>query len=165
MSQFSCQRCGKCCRDLIQRDRGILRGLSLLPDEVGFFPSELVKPYLGIGKRPHDSKFMVIAYQLASETCPYLEENLCTRYPERPVSCRQFPFSLDLDEEDETLLGLDMNCPAAVELINNSDGLLAFPEREESEKLLDLKRIVLKNPRRAWVYDLGSMKWMRFDRM
>lgn len=165
MSKFVCQRCGVCCRDLIQQDRGILRGLSLLPDETDLFPEELVKPYLGIGKRPHVAKFQVLAYQLASDSCLYLVENSCTRYDDRPTSCRQFPFSLDLDEDNEPLLGIDMNCPAAVELVNSSDGLLEFSDRDDAEKLLELKRKVLENPRRAWVYDLASMKWVRFDRL
>ncbi len=165
MSQLVCQRCGKCCNDLVQQDRGILRGLSLMPEETHLFPDELVKPYLGIGKRPHMDKFQVIAYQLVSDSCPHLVDNSCNRYDERPTSCRQFPFSLDLDEENEPLLGVDMNCPAAVELINNTDGLLEFTDRDNAERLLELKRRVLENPRRAWVYDLATMKWVRFDKM
>ncbi len=137
----------------------------MLPEETGLFPEELVKPYLGLGKRPHVSKFQVIAYQLASESCPHLVENRCSRYDERPITCMQFPFSLDLDKEDESLLGVDMNCPAAVELINNTDGMIEFTDQEYAERLLELKRRVLENPRRAWVYDLATMKWIRFDRM
>ena len=165
MSQLVCQRCGKCCSKLVQQDRGILRGLSLLPEEIDLFPEELVKPYLGIGKRPHMAKFQIIAYQLASDSCPHLVENSCSRYDERPTSCRQFPFSLNLDEENEPLLGVDMNCPADVDLLNNTDGLLEFTDREDAERLLDLKRRVLENPRRAWVYDLATMRWLRFDKM
>ena len=97
MSRLVCQRCGKCCNDLIQQDRGVLRGLSLMLEEIHLFTEELVKPYLGIGKRPHMTNFKVIAYQLASDSCPHLVENSCRRYDERPTSCRQFPFSLDLD--------------------------------------------------------------------
>ncbi len=165
MSQLVCQRCGKCCNDLVQQDRGVLRGLSLMPEETHLFPEELVKPYLGIGKRPHMDKFQTIAYQLSSDSCPHLVDNSCNRYDERPTSCRQFPFSLDLDEENEPLLGVDMNCPAAVELINNTDGLLEFTDRDDAERLLELKRRVMENSRRAWVYDLATMKWFRFDKM
>ncbi len=91
MSQYVCQLCGKCCNDLIQQDRGILRGLSLLPEEITLFPEELVKPYLGIGKRPHVSKFQVISYQLITETCPHLIENMCAKYGERPSHADSFP--------------------------------------------------------------------------
>ena len=162
---YICRQCGKCCRDLIQKDRGILRGLTLLPEEVDLFPEEFVKPYLGLGRRPHESGFNVIAYQLTYEDCPKLEENLCTIYENRPTTCRQFPFSLDLDEENEPILGIDMNCPAASEMVTNMNGTVEFSDREEAEKLLELSRKVTVNPRKAWVYDLGSMKWVRFDKI
>lgn len=165
MSSYECQRCGKCCSSLLQPDRGIIRGLSLLPDEVDLFPEELVKPYLGIGRRPHESGFTVIAYQLSVEDCPKYREKLCIIYEERPTTCRQFPFSLDLDEDNEPMLGIDMNCPAAVEMMDKMDGTFEFTDKNEAEKLLELKRYVLKNPRRAWVYDLGSTKWVRFDKI
>ena len=165
MSLLVCQRCGKCCNDLVQQDREILRGLALMPEEIHLFPEELIKPYIGIGKRTHVSKFQVIAFQLVLDSCPYLVENKCSTYDERPTSCRQFPFSLDLDEENKPLLGVDMNCPAAVEIINNTDGLLEFTDRDDAERLLELKRRVLENARRAWVYDLSTMKWVRFDKM
>ena len=100
----------------------------------------------------------MISYQLITETCPHLIENMCAKYGERPITCRQFPFSLDLDQEDEPLLGVDMNYPAAVELINNTDDLIEFTDRDDSERLLELKRRVLENPRLAWVYDLATMK-------
>ncbi len=136
-----------------------------MPEEIQLFPKELIKPYIGIGKRPHVSKFQVIAFQLVLDSCPYLVENKCSKYDERPTSCRQFPFSLDLDEENEPLLGVDINCPAAVEIINNTDGLLEFTDRDDAERLLELKRRVLENARRAWVYDLSTKKWVRFDKM
>lgn len=56
------------------------------------------------------------------------------------------------------MLGVDMNYPAAVELINNTDDLIEFTDRDDSERLLELKRRVLENPRLAWVYDLATMK-------
>lgn len=142
-----------------------MRGLSLLPDEIMLFPEEIVKPYLGIGRRPHESGFTIIAYQLSVEDCPKYDVDLCTIYDERPTSCRQFPFSLDLDEDNEPMLGIDMNCPAAVEMMNSLDGALEFKDKPEAEKLLRLKQVVLKNPKRAWVYDLGKMKWVRFDKI
>ena len=149
----------------MQSDKGILRGLTLLPDEVGLFPEDIVKPFLGIGKRPYESGFQVIAYQLTVDECSKLSENLCTIYEKRPTTCRQFPFSLDLDEDNQPLLGIDMNCPAASEMVAGMEGTIEFKDREEAEKLLDLSRRVTVNPRRAWFYDLGTMKWVRFDKL
>jgi Fe-S-cluster containining protein len=165
MSKYECKQCGKCCRDLLQTDRGILRGLTLLPDEVDLFPEDMVKPYLGLGKRPYESGFTVIAYQLAVEECTKLVENMCTVYETRPTTCRQFPFSLDIDEDNDPVIGIDMNCPAASEMVSSLDGQVEFTDRIEAEKLFELSRKVTVNPRKAWIYDLGSMKWVRFDRI
>ena len=162
---YTCRQCGKCCRDLVQSDRGVLRGLTLLPDEIRLFPEEMVKPYLGLGRRPYESGFTVIAYQLTVDECPKLVEDSCTIYEKRPTTCRQFPFSLDLDENNQTVLGIDMNCPAASEMVNNMDGTIEFTDREEAEKLFELSRKVTVNPRKAWIYDLASMKWVRFDKI
>ena len=162
---FTCHRCGKCCRDLLFKDNGILRGLTLQPEETKHFPEEHVKPYFGIGKRPYDPRFEIVAYQLTIMNCPHLEDNQCSIYTNRPASCRQYPFSLDPDKEGETLLGVDMNCPTAVELVSGSDGTIGFTDRDSAEKLLELKKQASENPRRAWFYDLESEKWICYDKM
>ena len=162
---FTCRRCGKCCRDLVFKDNGILRGLTLLPEETRYFPDEHVKPYFGVGKRPYNSSFKVLAFQLTTTNCPNLKDNQCNNYKNRPGSCRQYPFSLDQDKEGEILLGIDMNCPAAVELVSGSDGTLEFSDRDAAMKLFELKTMGAENPRKAWFYDLESEKWVRYDKM
>jgi Fe-S-cluster containining protein len=162
---FICRQCRKCCRELMLRDRGILRGLTLLPEEIKHFPEEQIKPYLGAGKRPYDPKFEILAYQLTAEVCPHLEDDKCTIYLGRPVTCRQFPFSLDPDPEEEMLLGVDMNCSAAVELVNTSGGLIEFPDRDSAMGLYALKKLAVENPRRTWLYDLDKEKWVRYDKL
>lgn len=162
---FNCRRCGKCCKDLLIRDLGLLRGLTLLPEEINHFPAELVKPYLGMGKRPNDPMFEVVAYQLTIATCLHLEADSCTIYLERPHACRQYPFSLDPDTDGGTLLGVDMNCPAAVELVNSSGGLIEFPNRDSAMRFLELKKYAMDNPRKTWLYDLDKENWVRIDEL
>lgn len=162
---FTCRQCGRCCRELLQNDKGIQRGLTLLPEETKLFSEDQVKPYLGYGKRPYEKDFKILAYQLTLPSCPYLIENKCTVYDKRPATCRQFPFSLDPDPKEGILLGVDMNCPATVELVNNSSGLFDFPDRVSALKIYELKKLVLVNPRRVWFYDLESDKWVRYDRL
>ena len=162
---FTCRQCGKCCRDLVFKDSGIIRGLTLLPEETNQFPQDQVRPYFGQGKRPFDPQFKVLAYQLTAMTCPHLENNKCSIYSSRPASCRQYPFSLDPDPEAGALLGVDMNCPAAVELVSSSDGAIEFPDRDWAEKLLALKKQVTDNPKKAWLHDLESEKWVRYDKI
>ena len=161
---FKCRMCGKCCRDLVFRDNGILRGLTLLSEETKYFPEEQVKPYLGIGKGPYDPKFKILAYQLTTTDCPFLIDDKCNNYKNRPASCRQYPFNIEPDQE-EVLLGVDMNCPAAVELVNSSKGQIEFLDKDSAENLLELKKLAAENPRRSWLYDLGSEKWVRYDKL
>lgn len=163
--EFNCQQCGKCCRGLLLKDNGLLRGLTLLLEEIHLFSLNQMKPYLGFGKRPYSKGFKIMMYQLTEANCPHLMNNQCTIYLNRPVTCRQFPFSLDPDKEDEILLGVDMNCPAAVELVNNSGGAIDFPDRESAMKKYVLKRLVVENPRKSWIYDLDSGKWVRYDKL
>jgi len=162
---FRCLKCGKCCHDLLIRDENIVRGLTLLPGEEQHFLSELIKPAAGIGKRPYDKNFKVIAYQLTTETCPNLVNKLCTIYINRPSSCRQYPFSLDLGKNGQTLMGFDMNCPALQEMVNmNSSLQLDFEEQESAGKLLQLKEALKNNPNKVWLYDLETNKWVKYKK-
>ncbi len=156
-------RCGTCCRDLVTKDMGILRGLTLLPYEVQFFPKNQVKPAISLGGRTHDKVLKVVAYQLTLDECSHLRNNLCTIYENRPSASKQFPFSLELSEK-EPLLGLDLNCPAVMRLLNANFNIL-FEERESAERLLAVKKLVAANPRRIWFYDLCNDKWFRNDQL
>ena len=46
---FECRRCGTCCRDLLLEDKGVLRGLTLLPGEEEAFDEASVRPAIGRG--------------------------------------------------------------------------------------------------------------------
>jgi Fe-S-cluster containining protein len=159
---FDCLRCGRCCTDLLAEDRGVLRGLTLLPEEVTAFPESMVKPAVGIGSRPREGSFEVIAYQLTEETCPHLSGGLCGIYEVRPASCRQFPFSLRRGAEGEEELGLDLNCPALKELLGGDFLRLRFEERPHAERLMAVQVEASKQPGRAWHLDLVTGRWMRY---
>ncbi len=163
-TEFRCIRCGKCCSSLLSEDKGILRGLTLLPGEAHIFPESIVRPAVGVGRSPHDSDFRVLAYQLAVEPCPNLQETGCTVYGDRPSSCRQFPFSLEPSGEGEPLLGVDLNCPSVAKMLD-SHTKISFEGREAAERLLRVKEQVAQNPRRAWLYDLRTDRWVRLDRL
>ncbi len=163
---FECRRCGTCCRDLVQEDKGVLRGLTLLPGEEKVFPEASVRPAIGLGRRPHERDFTVIAHQLVEETCPHLGDSECRIHDGRPSSCRQFPFSLRTGPEGRKQMGLDLNCPALAELVEGQTNLrIRFEERPSAERLLEASKRALEHPKRAWFYDLGSGKWMRYDRL
>jgi len=159
-----CLRCGRCCSNLLAEDRGVLRGLTLLPREREQFPPSTVRSAIGIGRRPHERGFRTTAYQLTEDTCPHMEEDSCSIYPQRPASCRQFPFSLRRGPEGTTQMGLDLNCPALRALIDDNPRLsINFDGRPSAEKLLNVEFEALRSPQRAWFFDLGSEKWRRYS--
>jgi Fe-S-cluster containining protein len=159
-ARFSCTRCGKCCEGLVSEDKGVLRGLTLLPDEVGHFPPEMVEPAIGVGRGPGCDGF-IVAYQLVADVCPHLCDCRCLIYEDRPASCRQFPFSLELGNEGP-MIGLDINCPSASALLGSGDRF-ELPELEAAGRLYRLKALLAENPQQAWFYDLGTRKWVRAD--
>lgn len=142
-------------------DKGILRGLTLLPEEAPLFPPDMVRPAMGDGRRPHNEEFRVAAFQLEADVCPHLSEGLCGIYVDRPASCRQFPFSLE-PGRDGPIVGLDMNCPAVPALLSG-EGRVEIDELGSAEALYRLKVEVAENPQRSWFYDLRNRKWVRAD--
>ncbi len=160
---FECQRCGRCCSTLLAEDRGVLRGLTLLPGESELFPQPMVKPAFGVGRRTHGRGFRITACQLTEDTCPHLDEDSCSVYPERPASCRQFPFSLRRGPEGKVQVGFDLNCPALVALIEENQRVsVGSDARLYAMKLLDVELEAMRSPKRAWFHDLRSEKWRRY---
>lgn len=160
--EFMCIRCGRCCAALLSEDRGILRGLTLLPGETSLFSESMVRPAVGVGETPSDPGFKVLAYQLAVEPCPHLGDGGCAVYRDRPASCRQFPFSLELSGDGGPLLGVDLNCPSAARLLDGCTQLM-FEGRGAAVRLLRVKERATEDPTRAWLYDLRTSGWVRCD--
>ena len=160
---FDCTRCGRCCTGLLAEDKGVLRGLTLLPDERRLFPESKVMPTVVVGRRPHGRGFRVIAYQLTEDTCPHLKEDLCSVYQERPASCRQFPFSLGAGQDGSRLVGFDLSCPSLKNLFES--GRVPHPSPDTmhyAEMLSSVEQEALKNPNRAWYFDLRTRRWRRY---
>jgi Fe-S-cluster containining protein len=164
IGHFRCQKCGKCYHNLITEDRGIIRGLTLLPDEVKLFKKQNIAPAIGQGKNPKDPDFQIISFQLTANDCPQLDRDLCKIYEKRPYSCRQFPFSLEPNIEGGIKLGVDMNCPSARQLVDSFQNF-KFIERKYAEKLLQIKLMVSGSTDIHWLYDLKTSKWIKYSQL
>ncbi len=81
-SEIDCKTCANCCKQihpvLDQKDiEKFVRGLSISVTE---FKDRFLEKDEDPGK-----------YILAKLPCPYLKDNLCTNYENRPKDCRSFP--------------------------------------------------------------------------
>jgi len=88
-AEFQCLRCSTCCRNLLENQNNVLRGLPLTEKETSLFPPEAVAPKLALGV---DKPEKVILFQLKVGCCPFVNnQNECQIYPKRPLMCKSFP--------------------------------------------------------------------------
>jgi len=95
---FECQGCGCCCNRIRIQHFGMTIGLALLPGEEDLFNvyPGAVKPYMGLRRmrgKGHNAE--LVCYQMVQDPCPLYDRILkrCTRYEDRPMACREYPFS------------------------------------------------------------------------
>ena len=166
--KFECLQCGTCCRNLL-RTMGVWTvGLTLIPDEIGRFPSDLVFPYIGIGRMGRPKR--IVVYQLNANTCPHLEGNKCGIYLNRPLSCQSYPF--EIEEIDPLWFTIDESCRWLNESIKMGKATWAqkkkrvvFKERILAPKELEASYKLYKrgakffNSKDLWIFDLKRKMW------
>jgi Fe-S-cluster containining protein len=84
MIALNCDGCDFCCTHQTWDDHGVLRGITVFPDEIEHFPQWAVFPLL---RRGSD----IFAYQLGQHICPMYQQGRCAIYDFRPVVCKSFP--------------------------------------------------------------------------
>lgn len=97
-SEFSCKRCGSCCRLLLSLSEDDVRRLEKAGfDRKKFLRNHPIDPY-GDDGRP----FMNVKDDSGSEECYFLRKDsegkyYCGAYENRPEGCRKYPFVLRED--------------------------------------------------------------------
>jgi len=147
VEKFDCQRCGNCCKSFRSDqfkdikipsffdEKGSLIILSkpslLLWDwEKHLFPKETVTPYHVLFDIKHN-RVIIMDYTLKTDCCPLLKENnICTIYDKRPISCMGFPCPYKTEE--------DLMLPGKVDHSSLCKSELPF---EELNKMLGMKLI------------------------
>lgn len=166
---FQCLRCGKCCIKLLKESQGTRKGLPLFPKERKIFPNDSIKPHIGIGRKPTDSKFKIISYQMIENICPHLENNECKIYDDRPIACRAFPLFPHIIIGEGVTMKIDPACTSLKKLgIHYPHEDVFFTEGSLKNELLyvnELSKIssqAHRNIKRTWIFNLKSDKWIRF---
>ena len=109
--EFTCLKCGDCCRNLRISDTA---GLLLIPNEIKFIPHDSLEPCLGKWKSPKHNDFEIWAYQLIDDSCPHSSENQCKFYEKRPLASQAYPFRVRYDYGDDYLMHLAPECQAVI---------------------------------------------------
>ena len=148
---FTCIKCGKCCRNLLVEDWGITNGLELTDKEIDLSDPKFVKPHMGLGNL---KTVNIISYQLNLAVCPYIDEkNNCKIYNRRPLVCQSYPVEVTpmgsiIREDCPQSFSIPRDGTALTEsgLIFNQYVLKKFDQFNAKDSLL-------------WVFDLSSDKW------
>ncbi|MFW9879972.1 MAG: YkgJ family cysteine cluster protein [Candidatus Thorarchaeota archaeon] len=99
--KFQCKRCGQCCHniDILLTPYDIMRlcdNLNLTSTE---FLDKFGRPYIG----PESGLPVVIIDFKEDDACPFLGQNECSVYKDRPSSCRSYPIGRMIDSENNAI--------------------------------------------------------------
>ena len=156
---YKCLQCGSCCRTLYRKRGDIWTGLFLLPNEKNLFPTALIHPRYGLGRKPTHKGFKILAYQMSDNICPHLKEDRCLIYSKRPIMCKGYPrgpwgefdYSCTVFEKLGVKDGLHITLMA--ESIEN--------ERMWSNQLRENFLKSVKKPNQLWSFDLKTRTWVK----
>jgi Fe-S-cluster containining protein len=158
--QFKCERCGFCCRTLLENDPDYLIGLSLFPDEVKLFDPKIIAPFTAFGiNKPTN----ITSYQLTVATCPHINEaNQCKIYENRPLVCKAFPIIPEFPNSK-----IAPKCPQIshhTSYRENGSSLFDAEESENAVREIYIRGFTeMQNTEKGsklWVYDLATKRWL-----
>ena len=156
---FNCDRCGHCCRNLLQpQDDGTLLGLALLTaQEKALFKDVDVVPYTAVGK---DSPREILMYQVKNNVCPHINRNNeCLIYSKRPLACRAYPIVNTIGKKI-----VDLECPQVSKYTPDELRQVGFPD-ELGEAMTIINKLIKKSLRKEhgnhtlWRFDVATKKW------
>ena len=109
--KIDCTTCGNCCREVSPKveDNEVER----LACHTGVTPAEFISKRLKRSESGEEAPWV-----MRERPCPFLRDNRCTVYEQRPGNCRDYPY---LDKPDFTSRTLSMigrlsECPAVFEV-------------------------------------------------
>ena len=142
---FRCTCCGNCCREpiVLVTDEDVRRVMAHTGQKakkiVDFYkPSEIEWGKDQPGWIRLKSGRRIMGLRRTEEGCQYLgDDDMCTIYEHRPVTCRRYPFDLELDEDNDIeLLSISksVDCPYELDGHNTVTEIKALADWEEREE-------------------------------
>ncbi len=142
---FRCTCCGNCCREPIvlitdEDIRRIQKHTGQPADKIADFypPSDIEWSLDNPGWIKLDSEWHIMGLVREEDGCQYLQDDdRCGIYEHRPVTCRRYPFDVEIGEDNElTLLGINdsVECPYELDgqySKGDIEALVAWEDAEE----------------------------------
>lgn len=116
--KFRCNECGTCCHlwvPVTDEDvRRLMEGTGLPARKIvdfvklsRFGSNPETVAWIKFGPRQQDRRVMCL--REIRDRCRFLRANRCTAYEHRPVTCREHPFVVSLDESERKIESIELN--------------------------------------------------------
>ena len=166
---FRCTCCGNCCREpiVLVTDEDIRRIIAHTAQEaadvVRFYkPAEIEWSKKQPGWIKFRSGRHIMGLRRNRQGCQYLGgDDLCTIYEHRPITCRRYPFDVEMDGGgDIELLSISQSveCPYELDGHNTLGQIKALCEWEEKEETPYYDKVEVWNKQKK---DRGKRKFLK----
>ena len=123
-SGIDCTTCANCCKTVhpTLSDAEVER----LARRLGLERQQFVDRYLEPNEPDDDNP-----WRTRSTPCPFLDDNRCTVYEDRPADCRRYPYLHEPDFTSRTIAMIErtVNCPIVYEVIEELKRSTGFARR------------------------------------
>lgn len=109
---FTCNKCGLCCGDTIQKTRHILLTNSEAQKISQIINQPISKFAKSIkGKEPYIYEMIK---SVEDGKCVFLQDSRCRIYMHRPLICRFYPFELSTSDMGKYVFSVTLECPGVI---------------------------------------------------
>lgn len=124
---IDCTTCANCCREMTPTFSE--EEVDRVTQRLGMQRQEFIQTYLERSDADSDNP-----WQTRSTPCPFLKDNLCSIYEDRPAECSGYPYLYKPDFVVRTLAMVErtFTCPIVYEVMEELKKSLGFPRGKRS---------------------------------
>jgi uncharacterized protein len=118
---IDCTTCANCCREV--KPTFSEEEVSRLAHRLGMTPQKLIENYLERTETGDENP-----WQTRTTPCPFLQDNRCSVYDERPADCRGYPYLYEPDFAFRVwgMIERTFTCPIVYEVMEELKKILGF---------------------------------------
>jgi Fe-S-cluster containining protein len=122
---IDCTQCANCCKTV--RPTLSDEDVDRLVRRLGTAREEFIRHYLEPTEPGDDNP-----WQTNSTPCPFLKDNLCSVYEDRPTECRKYPYLYEPDFTSRTIgmVNRTFQCPIVYEVMKKLKRAMGFRRRK-----------------------------------
>jgi len=131
---IDCTTCANCCREMTPTFSE--EEVDRVAHRLGMQRQEFIQTYLEQSDADTDNP-----WQTRSTPCPFLKDNLCSIYEDRPAECSGYPYLYKPNFVARTLGMVErtFTCPIVYEVMEELKKSLGFPRKSKSSRTSRVK--------------------------